>query len=840
MCSFLILPLVCYNNLTEKQKKIIFHKLNLRGPDKTNIFEFNGYVFIHCLLHFCGEVIKQPYFDEKNELVLCYNGEIYNYNSFGDYKSDTEMIIDQYRKHGIDKVKDFDGEFTFVIFDFKNRKIIQSSDIFATKPQWFCRSNDGIFISSFRSVICDCLNLDDGVNRNMIISTMKECCFKQKNIKKVIANKILIRDIDNLKILDQLDVYKFDLNQHKNSYDDLNNAFEEAIIKRVKTNNYNNEKVGLCLSGGYDSGAISCCLNKYNLDYIAYSMKCCENMDVVNKRLKMIKNKYFYNIDQETYLENKKKYQNEIEITSIRKYAKPGKILSYYNLVGDWAGVGMYYIFSESKKDNIKIFLSGQGADEIYSDYGWQGKDIKNMNMKTYKIDNKPSSFFGNFPDDLNEIFPWPNFYSGMNECFISKEEYTASLFGLETRYPFLDKKVVQEFLWLSKDLKNKNYKAPLYDYLTTNNYPFDLNKKAGFKTKVTSNYDKYAERKIYYLFSSISFLQLYLPLVIEFSKINYKNIFIIRKNIKRYASPKEGKNYKLLTYYKKKFNFEVINYENFENLKGIIFMVDGDIFGPHELNRRESLLFKLNKKNTLKISLTEHMNFKWVYNKFINDVDYCIFSNKYFTDQFNMSTEKNIYLGNTKYDNILTKKEIYKKFNLIKENKYCLILYPKRKYKNFNLSHLDKVYEYLKRLNFKIIVKTRPKDNNISKNHKGILNVCSDIYPNESLELMKISDLCIIFSSSANEETLFAETPCINFNIDNLSRNDYLSKNNIFITLNNINNITFDQFNKVINTLEKKNSSKFNELKNKYLFTHKKSSKKILEFLIEKGYVMY
>ena len=40
MCSFLILPLVCYNNLTEKQKKIIFHKLNLRGPDKTNIFDF--------------------------------------------------------------------------------------------------------------------------------------------------------------------------------------------------------------------------------------------------------------------------------------------------------------------------------------------------------------------------------------------------------------------------------------------------------------------------------------------------------------------------------------------------------------------------------------------------------------------------------------------------------------------------------------------------------------------------------------------------------------------------------------------------------------------------------
>ena len=330
--------------------------------------------------------------------------------------------------------------------------------------------------------------------------------------------------------------------------------------------------------------------------------------------------------------------------------------------------------------------------------------------------------------------------------------------------------------------------------------------------------------KKIYYIFSSITYLQLYIPLVIEFSKINYKNIFIIRRNIKKYACPiRNKKNNKLLKYYQKKYNFEVINYENFENfenLKGIIFMVDGDIFGPNEVNRRESLLFKLNKKNTLKISLTEHMNFQWVYNKFINDIDYCIFSNKYFTDQFNMSTEKNIYLGNTKYDNILTKKEIYKKFNLNNENKYCLILYPKRKFKEFNFIHLNKIYEYLKRLNFKIIVKTRPKDNNISKNHKGILNVCSDIYPNESLELMKISNLCIMFSSSGNEETLFTETPCIDLSIDKKPRNNYLLNEKTYIKLYDWENFTYEQFKNKFDKLAKKSEIEiFSKLKKKFIF---------------------
>jgi hypothetical protein len=108
---------------------------------------------------------------------------------------------------------------------------------------------------------------------------------------------------------------------------------------------------------------------------------------------------------------------------------------------------------------------------------------IKDKNKIFKKLRYKsPTSFRGKFPDDLKDIYPWPNFYNGLNESFIAKEEYTASLFGIETRYPFLDKMVVQEFLWLKKKLKNEYYKAPLYNYLNENNYPFDFNQKIGFK----------------------------------------------------------------------------------------------------------------------------------------------------------------------------------------------------------------------------------------------------------------------------------------------------------------------------------------------------------------------
>lgn len=487
MCSFLILPLKIYNLIKDKKK--LLKKLKKRGPDGTNILEYKDYVFIHNILYFSGEITYQPLQDVENDVVLCFNGEVYNYKDFGDYKSDTEMLLKQYINKGTDFIKDLDGEFTFIIFDFKKNIIIQSSDIFGTKPQWYNNTEDGIIISSFRSTVCQCSGLEEEFENRKIDQPLDpKDILKHKCIKRIEPNKYVIRKLDTLEILEENNVYNFDTKQFKNSYDDFSAAFEEAIRKRTINNNTEKNKIGLCLSSGYDSGAINCCLNKLEgLEFYTYSMKCQENMKILNERMERNKNKYYYDISQKQYQEFKGHYQKNMEGSSISQYSKPGKLISYYNIIGDWAGVGLFFIFTQSKTDNVKIFLSGQGADEIYSDYGWKGRPIKDLNNPNINP-TIPGSFFGNFPDNLEDIFPWPNFFNGLNESFIAKEEYTASLFGIETRYPFFDKKLVQEFLWLSKELKNKDYKAPLYHYLKYNNYPFEPNEKMGFKTKKTSH----------------------------------------------------------------------------------------------------------------------------------------------------------------------------------------------------------------------------------------------------------------------------------------------------------------------------------------------------------------
>ena len=82
-------------------------------------------------------------------------------------------------------------------------------------------------------------------------------------------------------------------------------------------------------------------------------------------------------------------------------------------------------------------------------------------------------------------------FFFGSQLSYLSKEESIGGSFGLETRYPFLDKSLVQEYLNLKPELKNKYYKSPITNYLMKFNYPFIKDStKVGFSLNSSKNFD--------------------------------------------------------------------------------------------------------------------------------------------------------------------------------------------------------------------------------------------------------------------------------------------------------------------------------------------------------------
>jgi|TARA_A100001011_G_scaffold328881_1_gene353870 asparagine synthetase B (glutamine-hydrolysing) len=444
MCSFL------FTNKEIEDLDYVNRYMEDRGPDSTNIVEVGDYTFIHNLLSISGEFTPQPFLNEERQIACVYNGEIYN--AMEHYTSDGECIIPKYLQHGFFFPNMLDGEFAICLVDYANERIVLSSDVFATKPIWYAINGDKIGVATFESALL-ALGFTD--------------------VKKIPANTRMLLDMDTLEILDQGSVFKFDLRQYKTTFDDWNAVFAESIRKRTKGIR---EKVFIGLSSGYDSGSIACELRRQGIPYKAYSITGSENMPVLSGRHALIGDESEYElftIDEygpgrqsltKYLIDNVEPFKNTIHSSS-----------SDYNEYGmdikDDHGAGsLVAVCTMAKRDDRKIYLSGSGADELFSDYGFGG-------TKKYSHSN----FGGLFPDDLSTIFPWASFYGSSQETYIAKEEHVAGSFGLETRYPYLDKYVVQEFLSLTPELKNSKYKSVLYNYLIENNYPFCENEKIGF-----------------------------------------------------------------------------------------------------------------------------------------------------------------------------------------------------------------------------------------------------------------------------------------------------------------------------------------------------------------------
>ena len=408
-----------------------------RGPDFTSTKVVNGIQFLHNLLHITGTYTPQPF--HKNDIACVFNGEIYNFQTFGNYQSDGECLIDLYLDHGEQFTKLLDGEFALCLIDFARNKIIISTDTFACKPLWYEFAN-GFAVASYNSQLTQ---------------------LGFSNAQKLNANTTKIFDLKSYTQTNEFQNFNFDLRQHKNTYDDWINAFQTSIQKR----SINTEKgMFLGLSSGYDSGAIACELTKQNKKFTAYSIINNENQDVLNKRFSIIKDVVKIDIKPEEFKANRKQLRDTCE-----DFFYKDKFFDY-DIKKDQASVGLTTICKYANRRNQRIYFSGQGADEILSDYGFAGKKIY-----------KHSSFGGLFPDSLEGFFPWHSFWDGTQIQYLNKEEYVAGNHGIETRYPFLDRDLVQEFLWLSADYKNKKYKNALAEYLEINNFPFQEREKRGF-----------------------------------------------------------------------------------------------------------------------------------------------------------------------------------------------------------------------------------------------------------------------------------------------------------------------------------------------------------------------
>lgn len=452
MCSFVlcISKKKIASNLIKEANKFI----KSRGPSKTNIFSKNInslYIqAIHNLLDISGESIIQPIINNDKHLLL-FNGEIYN-PKVGNLP-DTLLLMDNLSNNTIESfLLNCRGEFAICTYDIKNKKIQIFRDLIGTKPLFYGFSEDKFIVSSYKAPI-EYLGL--------------------KIISEVKPNEIISIDISNFNnpLIESKNLFSMNLEQNIDNLELWEKNFLRSVEERA---DHFETKLCVPLSAGYDSGAIACALNLLNISYESVTVGDSENSEVLEKRIKINLEKSCKKHHQIKPL-NKKEYKN-LQNNIIKKVGE----ISYSHIDGnrkrpiflheDCGAIGLAKLCQVMSNKGFNTILSGSGADEIISDYGFGGKKLFSH-----------SEFGGYFPEKLESIFPWKKFYGDSQESYLRKDEMISGLYGMEGRYPFLDKDLIQSFLNISKELKNERYKNCIASFLEKNYYPYEPVKKDGF-----------------------------------------------------------------------------------------------------------------------------------------------------------------------------------------------------------------------------------------------------------------------------------------------------------------------------------------------------------------------
>ena len=355
--------------LIHQMTDIIAH----RGPDSSGSYLYKNIAFGHRRLSILdlSSSGHQPmkYLDD---LVITYNGEIYNFIEIReeliqkgyifDSNSDTEVILKAYHCWGKTCVNYFNGMWSFSILDIKQKIVFCSRDRFGVKPFYYIENND---LFSFGSEISQLLPflpnriLNKKVALDYLISGIEECSNETffKDIYLLKGGHNLVFDLQtNSYEIERY--YNLKLSDQKNtSVDDYIQELKRSITLRLRSD----VKVGTCLSGGIDSSTISSFASKLyqnsNEKFMAIHAKSSEYKTDESEFAKIVSKIANINLNfvEPSYSDFK---SNILSIIKIQQ--EPFGSLSI---------IMQYFVFKKAKELGCIVMLDGQGGDETLLGY---------------------------------------------------------------------------------------------------------------------------------------------------------------------------------------------------------------------------------------------------------------------------------------------------------------------------------------------------------------------------------------------------------------------------------------------------------------------------------------
>lgn len=358
-----------FKNKEQTDKAVLYKmmsKIMHRGPDGFGTYFDDHIALGHCRLSIIDlELGKQPMYNETETLICIFNGEIYNFQELKyelihcghtfTTNSDTEVLLHGYEEWKNDLPAKLRGMFAFAIWDKEEQTLFCARDYFGIKPFYYYKTENCFLFGSEIKSFLPHPNFEKKLNEAQLdlylsyqYSPGAETFF-QYVYKLLPAHYLIFKN-------GKLEIHRYwTPNFHADSSISLENwvqKIDTVMQNSVKSHKISDVEVGSFLSSGIDSSYIASLAHvsktftvgfengKYNES--SYANDFCQILGCSNTA---------YQITPEEFWQ---------ELPTVQYHMDEP--------LADASAVALYFLNREASRQ-VKVCLSGEGADELFGGY---------------------------------------------------------------------------------------------------------------------------------------------------------------------------------------------------------------------------------------------------------------------------------------------------------------------------------------------------------------------------------------------------------------------------------------------------------------------------------------
>ena len=346
-------------------------KIAHRGPDQAGMFcDDEAALGFRRLSIIDLDHGSQPMFNENKDIAIVFNGEIYNHKEIREEliakghvfanNADTEVLVHGYEEYGTELLYHLRGMFAFMIYDMKKKMFFGARDFFGIKPFYYSRTKEGnlVFCSEIKGIL-EFPGIKKEVNVEALeqymsfqYSVLPETFFK--GIYKLPAGHYMTYKDGKLDIVRYFDPAMEPAKESSISLEETVTDIEGLVHETVDAHMIADVEVGSLLSSGVDSSYV----------VSEFPGKKTFTVGFLDKNSKYNEIRYAEGLTKELKKENYSK-----NISSDEYFDVIPKVMYYMDEpLADPSCIALYFV-DQLAAEQLKVVLSGEGADEFFGGY---------------------------------------------------------------------------------------------------------------------------------------------------------------------------------------------------------------------------------------------------------------------------------------------------------------------------------------------------------------------------------------------------------------------------------------------------------------------------------------